>query len=365
MASRRSAWERCVAHRGESEVKEFCTSYLPSVEAGRIGIIAAAGFDPRSCLVAREVAANASKAEAVFVREERPSPEVDLLARAEANLQELTNLFPSHVILRVNVLDENNAVVGGRNIVSELQSLRREDRLAWTDVIIDASALSVGISFPLIRYFLELAKTGQGPRNVHVMIAANALLDEEIEPIASDSMAYVHAFRGAVTLHTATKAARLWLPQLACGRGQILERIFRTIAPDDTLPILPFPSSNPRFADELIAEYVEEFESVWEVSAGDLVYADESDPLDLYRSVLRIHDASAKVFEATGGAVMIISPIGGKASGLGGLMAAYERDLAVAYVEAVGFSAKSLPAAGQPFIPCDLVHLWLTGDVYA
>lgn len=364
MASGRSAWERCVSHRGEAEVKEFCAKYVPSLEAGRVGIIAAAGFDPRSCLIAREIAATAGEAQAVFIREERPSSEAELLSRAEGNLQELAKLFPSHVILRVKVLDENNAVVGGRNIVSELQKLRHENRFAWTDVIIDASALSVGISFPLIRYFLELAKARQGPRNVHVMIAANALLDEEIEPISSDSMAYVHAFRGAVTLHTATKAAKLWLPQLARGRGQILERIFRTIAPDDTLPILPFPSSNPRFADELIAQYVEEFESVWEVSAGDLVYADESDPLDLYRAILRIHDASSKVFAATGGAVMIISPIGSKASGLGALMAAYERDLAVAYVEAVGFSARSLPRLGQP-TPCDLVHLWLTGDVYA
>lgn len=364
MASPRNAWDRCISHGGEKEVREFCASYLPSIEPGRVGVIAAGGFDPRSCLVAREVAAKARNAAAVFIREERPSPEADLLSRAAENLEELTKLFPSNVVLKVNVLDGNNAVVGGRNIVSELQRLRRENRFDWTDVIIDASALTVGISFPLIRYFLELSKSGQAPRNVHVMIAANALLDEDIEPIVSDSMAYVHAFRGAVTLHTATKAARLWLPQLARGRRQILERIFRAVAPDDTLPILPFPSSNPRFADELIAEYVEEFESVWEVSAGDLVYADESDPLDLYRSVLRIHDASSRVFAATGGAVMIISPIGSKASGLGAFMAAYERDLAVAYVEAVGFSAKSLPAAGQPVSRCDLVHLWLAGNVY-
>jgi len=345
-------------------VKEFCSSYFASRERGRVGLIAAGGFDPRSCLIGKQIAATAKKAEAVLIREERPSPDADLLSRAETNLKELRRLFQDHLILSVNVLDENNAVVGGRNIIGQLQGLRRDNRFNWTDVVIDASALSVGISFPLIRYFLELAKAQQGPRNVHVMIAANAMLDEQIEPIASDSMAYVHAFRGVVTLHTATKAARLWLPQLARGRQAMLERIFRTITPDDTLPILPFPSSNPRFADELIAEYVEEFESVWEVSAGDLVYADESDPLDLYRAVLRIHDARTKVFAETGGAVTIISPIGSKASGLGALMAAYERDLAVTYVEAVGYSAKLLPPVGQPCNACDLVHLWLSGDVY-
>jgi hypothetical protein len=62
---------------------------------------------------------------------------------------------------------------------------------------------------------------------------------------------------------------------------------------------------------------------------------------------------------------MIISPIGSKASGLGAMMAAFERDMAIAYVEAVGFSLKSLPAAGQRCAPCDLVHVWLAGSVYA
>lgn len=358
-------WERCVSHRGEAEVKEFCASYLPALEAGKVGFVAGAGFDPRSCLIAREVAAQTNKARAVFVREERPSSESELLERAEANVAELGKLFPSHRIVKVNVLDENNAVIGGRSIVAELQRLRTSGQFAWTDVVIDASALSVGISFPLIRYFLEQARAGQPPRNVHVMIAANAMLDEAIEPIASDSMAYVHAFRGPLALHSSNKVAKLWLPQLARGRGRLLERVFRTVAPHDTLPILPFPSLRPRYADELIAEYAEEFESEWEVSAGDLVYADETDPLDLYRSVLRIHDSSAKVFSETGGAAMIISPIGSKASGLGALMAACERDMAIAYVEAVGFSVKALPPPGQPCAPCDFVHVWLAGDAYA
>lgn len=360
----RAAWEYCVSHRGAAEVDEFCASYLPSRDPARVGLVAAAGFDPRSCIVARRIAGKAAKAQAIFIREERPTPEADLLTRAEANVAELTALFPSSTIVRVNVLDENNAVVCGRNIIAELQKLHREKRFDWTDVVIDASALTIGVSFPLIRYFLELSKAGQGPRNVHVMMAANALLDESIEPIASDSIAYVHAFRGAVTLHTSTRAAKLWLPQLARGRRAILERIWRTVAPDDTLPILPFPSSNPRFADELISEYATEFEAEWEVSAGDLVYADEWDPLDLYRAVLRIHDSSAKVFAETGGSVIVISPIGSKASGLGALMAAYERDLAVAYVEAVGFSTRQLPALGQACPTSQLVHVWLAGDVY-
>ena len=357
-------WQHGISHRGENDVREFC-KYFKEIKQGKLGLIAAAGFDPRSCVIAELVAENAT-ASAVFIREERPTPTSELLARAEAHVEQLAHLFPKHVVMHIEVLDQNNGVVGGRKMVAALERLRAESMFDWTDVIIDASALTIGISFPLIRYFLELAKTNQGPRNVHVFMASNAMLDEGIVPIASDRMAYVHAFVGAAGLQGGTKAAKLWLPQLARGEGRkaILETIYRALAPDETLPILPFPASNPRFAEELIDYYVEEFESVWEVGSGDIVYADESDPLDVYRTILRLHDSNEKVYAQTGGSIMVLSPIGSKALALGAMMAAYERNLAVAYVEAVGFDARVLPPTGTPNALGDLVHIWLAGDVY-
>ena len=66
-------------------------------------------------------------------------------------------------------------------------------------------------------------------------------------------------------------------------------------------PILPFPSSRPRLSDELIEEFAEELQSAWSVDVRDLVYADEKSPLDLYRTILRIDDASDDAFSTASG----------------------------------------------------------------
>jgi hypothetical protein len=67
------------------------------------------------------------------------------------------------------------------------------------------------------------------------------------------------------------------------------------------------------------------------------------------------------VFEDIGGSVMVLSPLGSKAMSLAALMAAYELELSVAYVESEGFDSATLPLdAPTP----ELIHLWLAGDVY-
>lgn len=358
-------WYHCVSHRGREEVDQFF-EYFKSCKPGTVGLVAAGGFDPRSCVIARLLSKAHQNAVAVIIREERPSPASALLDRAEHHVKELTTHFPQHSIIKVEILDQNNAVVGGRKMITALQSLHTQGKLGWKDVVIDTSALSIGISFPLIRYFLELARRGEGPTNVHVCMAGDAMLDEKIEPLASDRMSYVHSFDGGLSLHAASRAAKLWLPQLAKGprRKAILDTVFRSLAPDDVLPILPFPSKNPRYADDLIADFTEELESTWEVGEGDVVYADASDPLDMYRTLMRMHDYNGKVYAQTGGFAMILSPIGSKALALGTMMAAYERDLAVAYVESIGFDGSNLPPASGSTDASELVHLWLAGEVY-
>ena len=60
----------------------------------------------------------------------------------------------------------------------------------------------------------------------------------------------------------------------------MLERIHQRVEPHAVCPILPFPASRPRLADELIEHFGEEFENTWKVDSGDIVYADERGPLD-------------------------------------------------------------------------------------
>src|SRR5207244_4368050 len=104
------------------------------------------------------------------------------------------------------------------------------------------------------------------------------------------------------------------------------------------VPVLPFPSLDPRIGDRLIEHYGSEFENRWSVDSRNIIYADETNPLDFYRTVLRIDDGRYPVFQGTGGSLLLLSPIGSKVLAIGAMMAAMERDLPVVYVEALAYS---------------------------
>jgi hypothetical protein len=153
--------------------------------------------------------------------------------------------------------------------------------------------------------------------------------------------------------------ARLRIPQLAQGQRAVLERLHTYVNPHDVCPILPFPAHHPRLADRLIEYYQQEFESSWEVDDSAIVYAAEHNPLDLYRTVLRIDETRKRIFEAFGNSLIVLSPIGNKTLALGALMAAIERDLPVAYVETVAYTADWSSIPQQPASQGEIVHLWL------
>jgi hypothetical protein len=322
-------------------------------------LIAGAGFDPRSTVVAAKLSAACLSLRALFIQENRPSPPQELVGRANANAQALGAAISNHQVLPVEIFGPDNAVVGGRNVIALLGA---QDLAGVTDIVIDVSALSVGTSFPIIRYFVEWTESGRPALNLHIFVSHDPKLDSDIRSIPGDAPGFVHGFKGRSTLDESASAAKLWLPQLATGRRSALTRLHEFVGPHDTCPILPFPASNPRLGDILAAEYLVELENAWSVDTRNIVYADESDPLDLYRTILRLDDRRQPVFAGAGGSFLVLSPLGSKVMALGALMAALERDLPVAHLEPIGYTlAAAIPqAVAQP----SLIHVWLEGEVY-
>lgn len=353
----RYRWDPCVAHRGD-EADSFVASHLGQRDR-KIVLVAGAGFDPRSRALADRLTSGAINVRAVLIQEKRPNPPPIQSDRAAANMDALRIALPNAQVESIDVFAPDGAVVGGRNIV---KLLRQQNMSGVTDVIVDDSALSVGVSFPVIRYFVEYVGRLGRSVNLHVFVVHDPHLDDEIISIVSDEPGYVHGFRGHATRSDVSGAARLWLPQLATGMTRPLQLLHKFVAPHDTCPIFPFPSHDPRFGDWLAEAYLTEIEDTWSVDALNIVYADEEDPLDLYRTILRLDDLRRPVFAETGGSILILSPLGSKAMALGAMMAALERDLPMAYLEAVDYEVNpTMPATiDQPYF----IHLWLKGDVY-
>ncbi len=350
-------WDPCVAHSG-CVVDGFIKDYFAQ-KARKVLLVAGASFDPRSRAVATRLSETATSVQALLIQENRPNPPQDQSVRAGANTQALLAILAGQQVVPVEVFGHDGAVVGGRNIVN---LLRQQDLEGVTDVVVDVSALSTGTSFPIIRYFVERIGGDKGTVNLHVFVVHDPRLDNDICSIDSDVPGYVHSFKGRSTLSGTADAARLWLPQLATGRRATLERLYGFIEPDDICPILPFPANDPRTGDKLAAEYLTEFENTWSVDTRDIVYADQGDPLDLYRTILRLDDLRKPVFAETGGSMLVLSPLGSKVMAIGALMAALEHNLPVAYIEPIGYKLKATvpEEIDQP----NLIHIWLEGDVY-
>lgn len=354
-------WSDAIQHRGD-QVQGFLTHYFGK-GGRRTLLLAGAGFDPRSSMVAEALGSTTGDGlEAIFIREERPEPDLELRPRADANHEHLTRLVETHETVPTDAFAIDGAPVLGRNVV---EVLRGVDLSRYTDVVLDLSALSIGASFPMAAFVYEVVRSTNA--NLHLMVAANAEVDEMIRPVASDIVAPIHGFRGEWNTAATEDAAKLWMPQLAEGQNTLLERIRRHVEPDDVAPILPFPARHPRVGDQLIAAFQEELRETWEVGARDLVYAEENNPLDLYRTIIAIQDRRRPVFEEVGGSLLILSPVGSKVQAMGAMMAAMDRGLPVLYAEAVGYEADFHKIAEGDYVErtTELVHVWLHADFYA
>lgn len=357
----RRRWDRCICHRGR-DVERFVAEHVGD-ERRQLLLIAGAGFDPRSTVVAELLSAAArGRVRALFIREERPRPSLELVKRADQNLHQLIELVADHTLKSVRIFAADGAVIGGREAIRAIGEL---DLSPFTDIVVDLSALSKGVVFPIVRRLLDLHGSQFPSLNLHLMVTDEPTTDDALVASASDTVSAIHGFRGGLGLDATQHTAKLWFPQLIRGRRAVLERIYAVVRPHDVCPILPFPAWDPRLGDDLIEHYLPEFEGIWNVDTRDIVYADEKNPLDLYRTLLRIDAARKRVFAEVGGSLTVLSPIGSKVLSIGALMAAIEHDFPVVYCEAIEY----VPDLGKldrgRSDHGEVVHIWLCGEAYS
>ena len=232
-----------------------------------------------------------------------------------------------------------------------------------TDIVLDMSALSMGVGFPAARMLIEMCEANP-TLNLHIMIASNPELDDRIVGEPASQPQAVRGFAGPSPYQT-MPVARIWLPQLGRGRVEILRKIRAT---HDSVykvcPVVPFPARNPRRADELLSEYQPALIDEWKVDARDYIYVSEKNPLDCYRTVSILKKRYDKTVDEIFFPQIILSPLGSRVIAAGAMMAAIEHGLSVHYVETLRYELRPAPA-GQSQGKDMIVHIWLHGPVYA
>lgn len=355
----RAHWQSCITHFDE-HVGQFIAEYFADANR-RCLLVAGAGFDPRACLVAERLAAAlGDRLEALLIREDRLNPAAYLLGAANENERKLRALIATCRVEHIPVFASDGAPIAGLRVAHLLHDM------TWpgiTDIVLDLSALSIGVSFPTARILLQHCETSAAV-NFHLMVSSNPELDASIAAEPSAQSTVVRGFSGPSVSSETLPVARIWLPHLAPGKRLVLDKIKAGIDRYKVCPVLPFPARNPRRADALLAEYQEALADEWQVGAQDLIYVSERNPLDSYRTIKTLKSRFDRSVEDVYTPQMILSPVGSKVMAAGALMAAIEYDLVVQHVETQRYELGS----GSPTSPQSedmIVHVWLHGHVYA
>jgi hypothetical protein len=342
----------------EGEASNFITQYFASSKS--ILYIGAIGFDPRTLQIFDELrSAAADKIFPIFIQEVRSLGSADLKLAATSNLDRVYDVVGTNATVRpIPIFADDRAVVGGRRIVDFARTLLLGN---YSDVVIDISAMSRGIFFPLIRCLREM--TNDNDVSLHVFVIDHPELDYSYLPQYEDRASYMHGFDGDVQRVGRGDSIRLWLPQLVTKRPHVYDSLFSLIKPSDVCPVLPFPGIDAKRVDNLVYEYRQQMLDTWNTELQNIVLAAESDPLDLYHTVLRVDHLRRKLFRGKHSTFTVLSPMGAKVSTIGGMLAAMDLDLPVAYVETAGYN--SLPSQGPVSSKGKLVHVWVDGPIYS
>ncbi len=354
----RPHWDNCIAHF-EDDVARFASEYFAD-QSRHCLFVAAAGFDPRSRHVAHMLSAElGDRVTGFFIREERGKPDAALVAAADENERRLRSIMPKSTVRPIPIFGDDDAPIGGAGIAKALTGFSVPEEV--TDVVLDLSALSIGVGFPAAKILLTECEKNPA-RSFHLMMASDPDLDDRISSEPGDRPIVVRGFTGSEHLSGMRPVAKMWVPQLAKGRGGALDAISNFVGDCYKIcPMVPFPSKDPRRADALLAEHQSRLVNEWLVDPRDLVYVSERNPLDTYRTLStlthRFRDTVKEVFEPQ----IYLSPIGSKVMAAGALMAAIEHDLTIQYLETVRYEFSSVSSVESP---PQVVHLLLSGPAY-
>jgi hypothetical protein len=327
--------------------------------------VAGSGFDPRALAVLERLTATTTRRiDALII--ELPENATDLAVRplAQANRDRIRELIADNGgDTRVQVLPEyHDAKALGRLISRHFQTSQVLD--AYTEVMLEISAMPRSVFFPLIRGVLERAHRPENDGqhwsgDLHVAVCENPEADESILEEGTTPMAPIGGFSGP---RGAKPATTIWVPVLGERASARVKALFDELEPDETCPVLPWPARDPRRGDRLMLEYRRLLFEEIRLEPRNVIHAAERNPFDLYRTLGALHETYLQSLSPLGSVGMVLSSHSSKLLSVGVLLTAYEHDLVVQHVSPGSYG---LHEGAETLRDRDEIYdLWLTGEPY-
>ncbi len=285
-------------------------------------------------------------------------------------LEELPKPLDSIPIGRASASGKGTA---GREVA---KACDRIDFSLYTDVIVDVSAQSRTLFIPLLSKLLHKFESTDEYRrkNLHVFTSENPTLDALIQPVGiAESANYIFPYSGGLDLQSARDKTKVWIPILGENQLHKLTKIWTEIVPNDICPLFPTPSKDPRRVDNLLLEFHDFLFDQLEVPDGNLIYASEDNPFEVYRKLVQTAKHYSEVLEPLGGCTVILSALSSKLLSLGAFLAAYEfksysdespNGVALYHVESGGYTIDRKFDLEEMRSKNRLYWLWLHGECY-
>lgn len=347
---------KLVTSRGQEECDQFFRDFISPHRS--VLFISTLGFSDL-CLYFPQLLASYSNIDYLFLVERRPEVSEIIQSAADRNRDVLNALLAGRNLWfrEVEVVADDTANIAGRNAARVCSAVSNR---GYTDVFVDATTMSRGVCFPIVKQAHEMTKSLS--RNAHVLVAGRPLEPLNATSMSSDAPQYIHGFQADMDTDNVRDAIKLWIPQLSEGSIASLMRMHKILEPHETCPILPFPADNPRRGDQLLRIFQQPILNDWDVNLLDVIYAQESDPTDVCETITRIHNGRKTAFENSTKrpARTVLSPAGTRIGSVGMLLATLRLDLPIMYEESIGYVSdlSSLPVLlDTP--PSHLWHVWL------
>lgn len=326
------------------------------------------GFDPRALVgLQRFLAADHAVPPIIgLIEMAPPSPTSGLSARALAsdNRQAFDGLVADYEVRVVAHQEVHSRSNAGPRVARALTA--PEFVAGVGHLVIDVSSLPASLYFPMIAAALRGAdRCIDGfPTEVQVIACENPEIDAAVEELGISEAAVVGGFRGTLDHESAPTGTVIWAPVLGERSGPSLQAIHNLLAPGDVCPILPFPSRDPRRGDKIVLEHQVILFDEFRVNPSHIIYADERNPFDLYRTLSRLHADFQHALASLQPSTVVLSSHSSKLLSIGVLLAAYEHELPIVSAPAIDYELADvdwMTLGGANALTC----VWVAGLPYA
>lgn len=315
-------WSECMYLRGEESIKRrFNNDRKKLVFVGR-------GFDPRMT-VGTETLFQANTDSTVLLvsySEKQAAHDPDFTAQRDRNIKILQSVCGDHLAeIRIEIWNQEfGAAVVYENMRKVITSRLIQ---AYDEIIVDISAMPRIVSFNLIKHLLVLKRRKENAeKKISVLVCENSSLDDSIKSIiATESAQFLQGLNAfTVGMEGISTNTKVWIPILGLNEETALQKIAAFLQPDETCPVLPFPSANVRREEEIIRRHGIELFNALEVEKRNIIYVPENQPIIMYQKLCNTVNFYESVLNPPGGEAEIIyvfSSQGSKIMDIGVLMA--------------------------------------------